>query len=342
MVNTCNRHVLTVALNAAIDTTLIITTPLISGPAHKAREVFRLPGGGGINVARVLRTLNVPARATSLLGGQAAGFIKHKIEQEGIDISWHNIAGETRSCTTVVEWTSRKVIEINEPGPTVTETEAQAFLSLFETHLSDTCCVVLSGSLPPGIPDNYYAQMIQRANQAGILTLLDTSGNALFEGLKAQPTIIKSNSYEAQHFLGRPLLNIEDAIEAGQHMRQQGAQIAIITLGDKGAILITEVGIWQAHLHLPEAFSTVGCGDAFVAGFVAGILPESTESSADIIKDESRIEQALRQAVACGAANTLCLGAGILSLDDVERLKKEAHLTSLSHHSSLVRKRVRS
>lgn len=330
MFHASNPRVLTVVLNTTIDTTLILSTPLTTGFTHKALDVHKLPGGGGLNVARVLRTLGVTVRATGLVGGPATNFIHHGLAREGIEAVWQPIAGETRTCTVVIEKTMSRVTEVNEPGPTITGVEAQDFLDLFATLLEDVSFVVLSGSLPPGLPDNYYAQLIERAHASGIMSVLDTSCEALFAGLPARPFLMKSNMHEAAHFLGRPLTSITDAVDAGQRMREQGAQMVVITLGAEGAVLVTGVGAFHARLHVPEAISTVGCGDAFVAGFVAGLLPSyASPSMVTATIQPEQVMHAFRLATACGAANTLSLGAGIVDPADVRRLEEQVNLTQL-------------
>ena len=326
-------HILTVALNAAIDTTLTIPGRLKVGETHKVRDVLKLPGGKGLNVARVLLTMGLPVQVTGLAGGPAGEFIKGGLAQAGIDSTFLPIAGTSRTCIAVVECDSYRVTEVNEPGPTITDSEAQAFLDLYEKLLPGAEAVVLSGSLPPGLPDDYYSILMQRAHRAGVPSILDTSGDPLHLGIAACPLLVKPNATEAGQLLGREIHNIEDALYVGHSMRERGAQMAAITRGSEGAVLVTRMGAWWAHLKVPNPVSTVGSGDAFVAGFIAGLqgaveVGESTSitaaaSLADVVV------QAFTLAVACGAANTLLLGAGIIKREDVERFRHMVDVTVL-------------
>ena len=327
------QQVLAVVLNAAVDTTLTIPGPLMVGETHKVRDVLKLPGGKGINVARVLHTLGVPVHVTGLAGGPAAEFIKTGLTQAGIDSTFLPIAGASRTCIAVVECDSHRVTEVNEPGPTITESEARAFLDLYEKLLPGVEAVVLSGSLPPGLPDDYYALLMQRARKAGVPSILDTSGDALRLGIAARPLLVKPNATEAGQFLGREIRSVEDAVYVGHSMREQGAQMAAITRGSEGAVLVAEMGAWLTQLKVPNPVSTVGSGDAFVAGFIAGLqgavkAGESTSITAAAAL-AGVVVQAFTLAVACGTANTLLLGAGVIKREDVEHFRRVVDVTVL-------------
>jgi|SRR6266487_526053 len=317
-------NILTVTLNAAIDTTLTIPSAFTLGESQRAGDVLKLPGGKGVNVARVLHTLGVPVHVVGLANGSMVAFMTEGLAQEGISSTFLPLAGPARTCTAIVELDRHRVTEINEPGPTVTDTEGQTFRDLYETLLPEAGAVVLSGSLPPGLPDDYYALFIKQAHTLGIPTVLDTSGRSLRPGIEAQPLLVKPNAAEAQEFAGMEVRHIEDAVRVGHVMRQQGARMVAMTRGSEGAVLVTQMSSWWARVEVPAFLSSVGSGDAFVAGLVGrlqhaveiGESPSLTEAAADA----GIAMQALILAVACGAANTLCLGAGILTRDDVEHL----------------------
>ncbi|HZU69933.1 MAG TPA: 1-phosphofructokinase family hexose kinase [Ktedonobacteraceae bacterium] len=326
-------YILTVALNAAIDTTLTVSTPLTLGESYKADSVLKLPGGKGINVARVLHTLGVPVHVTGLAGGPAGEFIKNGLARSGINATFSPIGGESRTCNAIVEEPNHRVTEINEPGPTISLAEAESFLDLFETLLADASCVVLSGSLPPGLPDDYYVPLLRLANMAGLPAVLDTSGEGLLPALAARPLLVKPNATELARFAGHEVREVEDIVRAAQRMRQMGAHIVAVTRGEQGAILVSRVGTWQARVHVPEPLSPIGSGDAFIAGFITELYHALGEKGiASLTKASLEVdvlEHALAQAVACGAANTLRLGAGILQREDVERLKHRVRVSAV-------------
>jgi tagatose 6-phosphate kinase len=327
-------YILTVTLNTSVDTTLTMSSAFMIGETNRVDDVLKLPGGKGLNVARVLHTLGVPVHVTGLAGGPAGEFIRVGLAEAGIASTFLPITGASRTCTAVVERDSHRVTEIYEPGPTITDTEAQAFLDLYETLLPGALAVVLSGSLPPGLPDDYYALLLNRAHAAGVSCILDTSDGPLRLGIPARPLLVKPNAAEAKQFFGREVHRVEDAVCVGQSMRKQGAQMVAITRGGEGAVLVTEMGTWLAGLQVSSPLSGVGSGDAFVAGFSAGLLRAVKAGEATSISEAARVAdrvvQALMLAIACGAANTLVLGAGVLKGEDVERFSHMVHVTVLA------------
>ena len=332
------RVILTVTLNAAVDTTLTLHGALAVGMSQTAAQVLRLPGGKGVNVARVLHTLGLPVRATGLSGGSAARVIGDGLAAEGIAADFLPISGASRTNVALVDGAGGvgadpRVTEINEPGPMVTPMEGERFLARLAALLPGAQALTLCGSLPPGLPDDYYARLISAARGAGIPALLDTSGRALRPGVAAKPLVVKPNREEAAHLIGRPVRDAHDAVTAAEALRALGASAVALTLGAEGAILVTDGGAWHGRVAVTEGVSPVGSGDAFLAGLLAGLVGVVARGdSGDIVQalsDEDTAPQALARAVACGAANTRRRGAGVLDRDDVARLETLAEVTPL-------------
>jgi 1-phosphofructokinase family hexose kinase len=318
-------YVLTVTLNAAIDTTL--TIPLLeAGASYTAIDVLKLPGGKGLNVARTLRGLEVPVWATGLAGGQPVDFILEGLDAAGIAPHFLRIAAPSRTCTAIVERDRHRVTEVNEPGPEIAPDEAQEFVRLFAELVGNARLVALSGSLPPGLPDDYYARLLARSRAAGVPAVLDTRGRGLGPGLEALPLLVKPNAKEAGTLLGMEVHGVDDALRAGHLLRAHGARMAAVTLGAAGAVLVTEMGSWWAHAEVRQPVSTVGCGDAFTGGFIAALCAAAQAGEGATIEEASRREdvavRALILATACGAANALTLGAGLMKRDDVTRCRR--------------------
>lgn len=333
------RAILTVTLNAAVDTTLALRGALAVGASQTAEGVVRLPGGKGVNVARVLHTLGLPVRAIGLSGGPAARVIAEGLTAEDIAASFLPISGASRTNVALVNSMDGadgdpRVTEINEPGPTVTAAEGERFLAHLDGLLPGAPALVLSGSLPPGLPDDYYARLIERAHAVGVPALLDTSGRALRPGLAAGPLLVKPNETEAAQLTGRPARGVDDAVAAAAALRAMGAGAVALTLGAMGAVLVTAAGAWYGRVAVAGGVSPVGSGDAFLAGLLAGLVGATTRKEApDVARaltHEVVVRDALARAVACGAANTLRRGAGVLDAGDVARLEKAAEVRRLS------------
>ncbi len=332
------RAILTVTLNAAVDTTLVLRDALSVGASQTAEHVLRLPGGKGVNVARVLHTLGLPVRATGLSGGPAASVIADGLAAEGIVADFLPIAGMSRTNIALVDGHGRaaadpRVTEVNEPGPTVNAAEGEQFLARLALLLPGAWALALSGSLPPGLPDDYYARLIACAHASGVPALLDTSGRALGPGLAVGPLLVKPNGTEAAQLIGQPVRDVRDALAAAAALRTMGAMSVALTLGAGGAILVTAGGAWHGRVAAPGGVSPVGSGDAFLAGLLAGLVGAVTQGEAlnlaQALSDRTTATQALACAVACGAANTVRRGAGVLDADDVARLEKAAEVTPL-------------
>lgn len=325
--------VLTVTLNAAIDTTLTIST-LEAGASYTAHDVLKLPGGKGLNVARVLRLLGVEVQATGLTGGAAGEFITTNLRAAGITPRFATIEAPSRTCTAVVELERHRVTEVNEPGPAITVAEATRFLDTFAALVEEASLVVFSGSLPPGLPRDYYALLLERAHAAGVPSVLDTSGEALEAGINAMPLLVKPNAKEARALLGLEVHNAEDALRAGALLMQRGARLVAVTLGADGVVLVSERGAWWAHAAVQRPVSTVGCGDAFIGGFVAALCQAVEGGEGPTIEAavgrEDVLVRALILGTACGAANALSLGAGIINPDDLDRFRHEVAVRTIS------------
>ncbi len=289
--------ILCVNLNAAIDKTIVVDS-LRVGEIQRPHAVKSLPGGKGCNVARALRHFDVAAVVTGWVGGAAGQFIEAGLQAEGIASDFVHTGLESRTCTSILDKSTEKLTEIYEKGDPIPADKVVEMLDHFRRIVGDYEMVTLSGSLPPGVPVNFYARLIGLAHEAGVPVLLDSSGPALRNGVAAQPTLIKPNEAEAAVLSARPLSTLPElAAAAGEIARRHGTIVAL-SLGGRGAILAR--GQRAYHIQGPpvEAISAVGSGDCMLAGLAYGLarglsLPECG-----------------RIGVAAGTANTLVIGAG--------------------------------
>ena len=302
--------ILTVTVNAAVDKTLTVAN-LQLGRRHRAQQGLVMPGGKGINVARALRTLDEPVIATGLAGGRAGTQITDGLEAEGIPNDFVRIAAESRTSTAVVDPTSGLSTEINEYGPEVTESEIAALLEKVRYLSGGVTAVVLAGSLPRRLENSFYADAIRELHRRKVRTVVDSDGEPLRLALAAEPALVFPNQREAEALVGNEFQTDEDFQHALSTIAAMGASGVVITL-KTGCYALLPAGKGKRHMYrawIPriEAVSAVGSGDAFLAGFISA--HQGGHPSA----------QCLRTGLACGAANTQAMGAGVFDPRDVSR-----------------------
>ncbi|MFC7533958.1 1-phosphofructokinase family hexose kinase [Actinoplanes sp. GCM10030250] len=251
--------IITVTLNAALDITYAMTS-LDLGDTNRVGRVHERAGGKGLNVARVLHTLGEPVLACGLLGGRAGETVRADLAATGIGVRFTPIGGESRRTVALAE--QDRTTLLNEPGPHVTPDEWHTFLADFGTLLttSGADVVVLSGSLPPGVPADAYRTLTTACRRTGTSVILDADGEPLRHGLAGQPDIVKPNTAE----LARVALTPETA-------RRAGAAAVVLSRGHEGLLALTPDGAWTAT---PPAVSgnPTGAGDALVAALARGLL----------------------------------------------------------------------
>jgi 1-phosphofructokinase family hexose kinase len=318
--------IITVTLNAAIDKTLAVPNFRL-GRRHRAVEQTAMAGGKGVNVARALKTLGMPVIATGVAGGPTGTRIIEQLTDEAILNDFVRIREESRTSTAVVDPTNGEQTEINEKGPSVSEAELDLFVDKLLYLAKGAGVCVFSGSLPRGVPDDLYARLIVEINRLGCVTVLDSEGEALRVGTRAEPTVVTPNEPEAEELVGHEFSDEEDQPAAVREIVELGAREAIMTLpsgciallrdGSAGSSADLQLLSARVDASVVEARSTVGSGDAFLAGYVAARYQD--REAADC----------LRFAVGCGAESIQHFGAGVLDPREVERLLSEVRVERL-------------
>jgi len=311
--------IVTVTMNAALDRTLTVPN-FQRGHRHRASQVLTLAGGKGINIARALKRLDVPVVATGLAGGRTGTRIVEELTAEAILNDFVRIAEESRTSTAVVDPTETSYTEINEWGPRVSEDELGMLLEKVHYLSRGADFVVFAGSLPRGVEDSFYAEAIRDLNRGGVPVVLDTEGEPLRLGTEAEPYLVSPNQREAEHVVGQELEDEEDFLMALDSIAELGARNVHITL-DSGCfgLFREERQVRRYHALAPvlEPVSVVGAGDVLLAQFLVAQLGGKTA------------EEALRIAVAAGAASTLEVGAGRFEPRDIGRLTARVELQEL-------------
>ena len=311
--------IVTVTLNAALDRSL--TVPSFSiGYRHRASDVLTLAGGKGINVARALKLLEVPVVATGLAGGRTGTRIVEELTHEAILNDFVRIADESRTSTAAIDPATGTHTEINEWGPKVTAEELEILTSKLTYLARAADLVVFAGSLPRGVDEGFYAEAIRDLARRGVRVALDAEGEPLLRGLEAEPFLASPNQREAEQVVGQELEDDEDFLMALDRIAELGARNVIISHdGGAFALLREERQARRYHALAPrlEAVSTVGSGDVLLAQWITARMGEQSA------------EDALRLAVAAGAASTLLVGAGRFDPRAASQLAADVELHEL-------------
>jgi 6-phosphofructokinase 2 len=266
------------------------------------------PGGGGINVARVVRELGGEATALWTRGGTAGARLQALLDALGLDHRPLPIARETREHLIVYERSTGHQFRFGMPGPALDAAELRACVAAVAELDPVPTFLVLSGSLPDAVPDDLYARLI-RAAPTGCRVVLDTSGAALTEGVKAAPYLVKPNRRELGALTGAPVEDDDDVRAAARRLVDEHGVGAVVTsLGAGGVIATSADGDWLAHAPPVRVRSAVGAGDSMVAALVVALARGDA------------LEEAVRWGVATGTAAVLTEGTQLCRRADVARL----------------------
>lgn len=302
--------ILTVTLNPALDRTLAVPNFEV-GFRHRAVETVTLPGGKGVNVARVIKRLGHPVIATGFVGGRTGERVLAELEQEDILCDFVRIEGETRTSTAVLDPASGTTTEINEYGPLVSARELARLYEKLDYLSKAAQVVVLAGSIPQGLEPTIYADLIRRLHENGVMVMVDTYGEPLRYAIKAGPDAVFPNQVEAETVIGHEINGVSEFLGAARSLRRLGAKSAVVHARDLVVAEIASPDGVRALAALPprvEVVSAVGSGDSLLGGYVTAYVQGQSPA------------EALRFGIGCAVANTLCYGAGLFVPEDAYRL----------------------
>jgi 6-phosphofructokinase 2 len=310
--------IVTVTINPAID--IFVNVSRVE-PTKKMRcsAPKRDPGGGGINVARVAHRLGRTVAAIYPTGGAIGKLLQRLVEREGIESVVTPSHVETRENFTAYEEESGEQYRFVLPGSALHRAEWEACLDKLATLPEKPTIVVASGSIPPGVPEDFYARVARHAKKRGAKMVLDTAGPGLKAALAEGVTLIKPNIAELSDFVGKPLKDDLGRIAAARELiAAKQVEAVALTLGEEGALLITARSAWRAEPMKIEVASTVGAGDSFLGGLVAAVAAGEP------------LEQAFRMAVAAGSAAVMSPGTELCHEEDVRRLLDEVRISEVA------------
>ncbi|EAR10660.1 1-phosphofructokinase [Reinekea blandensis] len=264
--------ILTIALNPALDLTVRVDT-LTPGEVNKAQSGTLHAAGKGLNVARVLRDLNHDVHVSGFIGEDNQGPFIETCQRDGLDNQFMVLPGATRINVKVSEQ-SQRVTDINLPGLHVPVEKFDELLSQVRRAAENCSAVVLAGSLPPGLDENAYGQLINTLRQARCPVLLDTSGEAFARAVRFGPTLVKPNREELEEWLGTSIQSEADLAAAADRLFALGVEQVVISDGANGCYWFRQRAVLKATPPRVEVVSTVGAGDSLVAGLAHALVTD--------------------------------------------------------------------
>ena len=262
--------ILTVTLNPALDKIIFLDHLKIS-KLNRVQKSKVLAGGKGINASEVLTELNIENKALAIVGGNNGRTIASMLENKGIKANFIWSDFETRENLKIKEKNTNQETEINESGK-VSKENIEDLISTFEKEIKKNKKIILSGSLPSGVEKNIYAELIEKAKAKDARIILDSSGKQFKLALKKAPYLVKPNLEEMENLLERKINNNEDLRKGAKYILEQGVNIVMISLGEKGAFVASETEAYRIYTpQVKVSQTTVGAGDTMAAGLAAEI-----------------------------------------------------------------------
>ncbi|MGF7216218.1 6-phosphofructokinase 2 [Spirosoma lacussanchae] len=300
--------IITLTLNPAVDISMTVDRLIPEQKLHCSQPSYDA-GGGGINVSKAIRRLGGQSLAVFTSGGATGIRLQELVEQEGIPYQIIGIQEPSRECFVVAETATNQQFRFGTPGPVLTGGEVSACLAHVQALSEPIDYLVVSGSLPPGSPTELYATLARFAKSRAIRVVLDTSGEPLRVALDEGVFLIKPNLGELARLVGVDRLETDEINQAAMNLINEGnCEVVVVSLGPRGALMVTADGHEFVQAPPVKKMSTVGAGDSLVGGMVHALA--QGKSYAD----------ALRQGVACGTAATMNPGTELFHRADADRL----------------------
>lgn len=306
----------TVTMNASLDKAYFMQNVIENGTVMRVSSCRTTAGGKGMNVARAASLCGAEVQAIGLVGGYNGQQLEKLLREDGIPYQFSHIKGETRCCINILD-PGYGSTEYLEPGCEVSAEEEQIFMKQYPEMIKDSEVVTISGSLPKGLKHDIYRKMITIAKAMGKIVILDTSGDALKQGIAAVPTMVKPNQDEIEQLFGVKVRDKNDVIRYAKELHDSGIAYVVISLGKDGALLVCEDGVFQGRPPKVTVVNTVGCGDSMVGAFAAALERKDTA------------KDALKYAVAVATANAMSPDTGNFNLDTCKELLEQVVIESI-------------
>lgn len=308
--------IVALTLNPTVDVTYQLDHLVADQKVH-ARSNRYDPGGNGINVARALYRLQRPAHSVHVIAGEIGALLERLLK--GTIEHCHSITveGETRINVTLIQRSPAAQFEISGLGPTIPEHTLEHVTAEL-LRLTGTGYAILTGSLPPGVPHEYYARVVARLHREGARAVVDAQPQILSQVIPQRPFLVKPNRYELSRLAGQPLDDKAALLAEARRLHERGASHVCVSLAASGALLVAPQGIWYGAAPEVAVNSTVGAGDSMVAGLVTALAGGSPPTDA------------LRLGLACGSASAAQPGTELLDYAHMQQLLSNITIRPIS------------
>jgi 1-phosphofructokinase/6-phosphofructokinase 2 len=317
--------IVTLTPNPSIDRAVMIDM-LRRGEVHRATANRIDPGGKGVNVSRALTAQGAQTVAVVPIGGPEGHLLEELLDADGVARRSVPVSGSVRMNISILE-PDGATTKLNEPGPTLSANEVQALLDTTLDLASDADWIVGCGSLPPGVPADFYASLVLAGRERGVRVAIDSSGPSIVAAISACPHLIKPNHEELAEIVGvnvTDLATLAEVRDAALTLVDGGIEIVAVSLGRDGALLVTNDDTVHAHAKSPELLSTVGAGDCMLAGMLHALTNGLSASAA------------LAVAVRWGTAAVALPGSVVPGPEDLRDIDVSVDTSpSLTHHLGL-------
>jgi 6-phosphofructokinase 2 len=306
----------TITLNPALDRTIWIDR-IRDDVSNRILEERSFAGGKSIDVSRVLKNFGVDNTALGFVGGFAGRELEGRLLNEGIQSEFVRVSGETRTNIIIHERETGKQLSFNARGPEIKASELMQLVEQLE-RLACAEIVAIGGSLPAGVSPAIYRKIVALAKRCQAKVVLDVDGEALRQGIMAQPDVIKPNIHELSELVGRELKELDEVAAAAMEINRQGVEMVLVSMGGRGIMLVCEGREYLAVPPEVKVEGTVGAGDSSVAGFIRGLVQGRD------------LKECLIYAAAAGTATTLRRGTALCQEEDFLRLLPQMKLLEIS------------
>jgi 1-phosphofructokinase len=256
----------TITLNPALDRTVFLSE-FNTGALNRTKSTVMAAGGKGINVSRMLSSLGAEGSAFAFCGGDNGRILRSLCERDGIDCAFVESECETRTCIKIIEDSSR-CTEINERGGPIKKSESDSFFASVEKSAKAGDMWIIAGSFPPGVDNNVYNLLTSMLKSHGCKVVLDCDGEALKNGLRANPMLIKPNMAELSSLVGYTVDTVEKAVSAAQCVYVQNHVDILCTMSEMGAVYVGEAGVYRVDAPKVDVKGFAGAGDCFLAAYL--------------------------------------------------------------------------